>query len=79
MTPFLAFMLWIFACWLVTLYTERPLQPDQLQDSLADVNTTDLHRLREMDEAERQAWADLGSDVISRAVRMRHVRQAVRR
>ena len=79
MTPFLAFMMWLFACWVVTIYCDQPLQPVQLQDDIPDVNTTDLHRLREMQEAERQQWANLGSDVVTRAVRKRHIRQAVRR
>lgn len=79
LTPFTLFMLWILSCWLVTLYTERPLQPAQLQDDLADVDTTEPHRLREMQEAERQLWADMGSDVVTRAQRMRHIRQEVAR
>ena len=72
-------MLWVFACWMVTLYTERPLQPDQLQDDLADVDTSDIHRKRVMWEADRQQWLNVKSDVVSKAVRMRHIRQAVRR
>lgn len=52
MTPFLAFMVWLFLCWMVTIYSDAPLQPQ---------------------------WADLGSDVVSRAMRMRHIRQGVRR
>ena len=80
MTPFLAFALWLFACWVVTIYCDTPLQPDQVKrDDLTAVNTTDVHRLREMDEAERREWANLGSDVVTRAMRMRHVRQEVRR
>ena len=79
MTPFLAFALWLFACWVVTICLDQPLQPDQLEDDLTDVNTTDLHRFREMAEAERSEWLNLGSDVVSRAVRMRHIRQEVRR
>lgn len=79
MSVFTAFMLWLLACWLVTIYVERPLQPAQLQDDIPDVNTTDLHRLREMQAAEREQWIQLGSDVVTRASRMRHTRQAVRR
>ena len=79
MTPFFAFMMWLFACWVVTIYCDAPLQPAQIEDDLADVDTTDLHRLREMTEAERQQWLNLGSDVVSRAMRLRHVRQGVRR
>ena len=79
MSVLTAFLLWVFACWVVTIYLDQPLQPVQLQDDIPDVNTADLHRLREMDEADRREWANLGSDVVTRAQRMRHIRQAVRR
>lgn len=79
MSAFTAFLLWLFLCWVVTIYCDQPLQPVQLQDDIPDVNTTDLHRLREIAEADRREWLNLGSDVVTRAQRMRHIRQAVRR
>lgn len=79
MTAFTAFLLWLFLCWVVTIYCDAPLQPTQLEDDIPDVNTTDMHRLREMAESDRREWANLGSDVVTRAQRMRHIRQAVRR
>lgn len=79
MTPFLAFMCWLFACWMVTILTERPLRSAELQDDIENVNMADTLRLREIADAERREWANLGSDVVTRAVRMRHVRQVVHR
>ncbi len=45
-SPFLAFMLWLGACWLVVQLTAKPLQPDQLVDDLTDVDMADVQRQR---------------------------------
>lgn len=51
MTVFTVFMLYLAALWLVVKLTERPLQPDQPEDDLADVDMTDVHRQRVVREA----------------------------
>lgn len=51
MTGFSVFMLYLLALWVVVMLTERPLQPDQPEDELADVDMTDVHRQRVVREA----------------------------
>ena len=51
MSLFTAFMLWVFLCWLVVSWTERPLQPDRLEDDLGDVDLGERSRQVELREA----------------------------
>lgn len=48
LSAFQAFCFWMVMCWLVYQCRVAPLQPDQLQDDLADVDVDDVHRRREM-------------------------------
>lgn len=48
MSAFTAFMLWVFLCWMVVSLTERPLQPDRLEDDLADVDLSERSRQVEL-------------------------------
>ena len=48
MSLFTAFMLWVFLCWLVVSLTERPLQPDRLEDDLGDVDLAERSRQVEL-------------------------------
>lgn len=57
MTPFIAFCLWLLACWLVARRVQ-PLQPDRLEDDLGDVDVTERRfqvALREAEWWERPA------------------------
>lgn len=55
MSAFEALMLWMGLCYLVYQCRVEPLQPDRLEDDLTDVDLSDVHRQREIRNAD---WMD---------------------
>lgn len=54
-SAFEAFAFWVVLCWLVYQCKVEPLQPDQLEDDLTDVDLSERSRQLELREA---AWLD---------------------
>ena len=52
MTAFSLVMLWLAAIWLVYTWRESPLQPDQLEDGLGELDMSELAYRRLMREAD---------------------------